>query len=63
MGKRSSHVTSVIRFAAPDHPACNAIDQSEVARPAASANKAIAAGSVRKARANADCWRRSSIII
>jgi hypothetical protein len=33
MGKRSSHVTSVIRFAAPDHPACNAIDQSEVARP------------------------------
>jgi phosphate starvation-inducible protein PhoH and related proteins len=33
MGKRSSHVTSVIRFAAPDHPACNAIDRSEVARP------------------------------
>src|SRR5271168_1216000 len=32
MGKRSSYVTSVIRFAAPDHPACNAIDQSEVAR-------------------------------
>ncbi len=33
MGKRSSHVTSVIRFAAPDHPACNAIDRSEFARP------------------------------
>ena len=32
MGKRSSYVTSVIRFGAPDHPACNAIDQSEVAR-------------------------------
>src|SRR5271168_1636425 len=31
MGKRSSYVTSVIRFAAPDHPACNAIDQSEMA--------------------------------
>jgi len=33
MGNRSSHVTSVIRFAALDHPACNAIDRSEVARP------------------------------
>jgi phosphate starvation-inducible protein PhoH and related proteins len=33
MGKRSSHVTSVIRFAAPDHPACDAIYQSEVAHP------------------------------
>lgn len=33
MGKRSSHVTSVIRFVAPDHPACKVIDQSEVARP------------------------------
>jgi phosphate starvation-inducible PhoH-like protein len=33
MGKRSSHVTSVIRFVAPDHLACKALDQSEVARP------------------------------
>jgi hypothetical protein len=33
MGKRSSQVTSVIRFAAPEHPACNAIDQSEITRP------------------------------
>jgi phosphate starvation-inducible protein PhoH and related proteins len=32
MGKRSAHGASVIRFAAPDHPASNVIDQSEVAR-------------------------------
>ena len=33
MGKRSSQVTSVIRFAAPGRLACNAIDQPEIARP------------------------------
>ncbi len=33
MGKRSSHITSVSRFAPPDHAPCNAVDQSEVARP------------------------------
>ena len=33
MGKLSSHVTSVLRFAAPDRAACSAIERSEVTRP------------------------------
>jgi phosphate starvation-inducible PhoH-like protein len=33
MGKRSSHVASVIRFAVPDPAASTAVDRSEVARP------------------------------
>jgi phosphate starvation-inducible protein PhoH and related proteins len=54
MGKRSSHVTSVIRFAAPEHAVRIARDRSEVARPEAEREQSYR----RKIRPQSDGQRR-----